>query len=125
MVARRAAVIGVALTVTAAIAVWALGHAAAAVVLTATAAVGIINGLWLEGALARVLQPGRPRFSLSAVLQLAGRWALWAVLFGVLVSLKRYVDVWAVALGVGCYVIALASAGLSEGAGEGPAERQG
>ncbi len=125
MVARRAAVIGAMLTVAAATVVWALGHEAAAVVLTATAAVGIINGLWLEGALARVLQPGRPRFSLSAVLQLAGRWALWAVLFGVLFGLKRYVDVWAVALGVGCYVIALASAGLWEGAGERPAERQG
>lgn len=125
MVARRAAVIGAALTTTAAITVWALGYERAAIVLTATAAVGIINGLWLEGALARVLQPGQPRFSLTAVLQLAGRWVLWAVLFGVLFGLRKYVDVWAVALGVGCYVIALASAGLSEGAGGKPAERRG
>lgn len=123
MVARRAAVIGVALTVTAALTVWALGYERAAIVLTATAAVGIINGLWLEVALAKVLQPGQPRFALAAVLQLVGRWVLWVVLFGVLFGLRKYVDVWAVALGMGCYVIALASAGLLEGAGGTPAER--
>lgn len=125
MVARRAALIGAVFTVIAAATVWALGHAGAAIVLTVTAAVGIINGLWLEGALARILQPGHPRFSLATVLQLLGRWALWAVLFGVLFGFRKYVDVWAVAVGVGCYVIALASAGLLEGAGGTPAERQG
>lgn len=125
MVARRAAVIGAALTTTAAITLWALGQERAAIVLTATAAVGIINGLWLEGALAQILQPAKPRFSLRAVLQLAGRWVLWAALFGVFLALRKHVDVWAVALGVGCYVIALASAGLLEGAGRKPAERRG
>lgn len=123
--ARRAAVIGTALTTTAAITLWALSQERAAIVLTATAAVGIINGLWLEGALAQILQPAKPRFSLRAVLQLAGRWVLWVALFGVFLVLRKYVEVWAVALGVGCYVIALASAGLSEGAGGKPAERRG
>lgn len=125
MVALRAGAIGAALTAMAAIVLWALGSGRAAVVLTFTAAVGMINTLWLEGALARILQPGQPRFSLAALAQWVGRWVLWVVLFAVLFALRKHVDMWAVALGVGCSVIALAIAGLWEGAGRGPAERQG
>jgi hypothetical protein len=122
MLARRAALIGVGVTGTAAVVVWSLGRPVAAVVLTATAAVGMINAIWLEGALQRLLQPGGPRYSRGTVGLLLARWALWAVLFGVLYWFRRFVEVWAVAVGVGCFVIALASAGLGT-AGDEPAER--
>lgn len=120
--ARRAALVGIGVTGTAATVVWSMGHPSAAIVLTGTAAVGMINAIWLEGALQRLLQPGRPRFSRGTVGLLVARWVLWAVLFGVLYWFRRYVEVWAVAVGVGCFVIALASAGLRT-AGDEPAER--
>lgn len=125
MVSRRAALIAACLTTCAGGVAWWLGERSAALVLTASAAVAIINGLWLEGALARVLQPGQPRFSLASVLQLTARWVLWGVFFAVLFALRSHVEGWAVAVGIGCYVIALASAGLVQGAGEAPAERRG
>ena len=122
MVARRAAVVGVALTGSAAVIVWAMGRPDAAVVLTGTAVVGMINAIWLEGALQGLLQPGKARLSRGVVGLLAARWALWALLFGALYWFRRYVEVWAIAVGVGCFVIALASAGLRT-AGDEPAER--
>ncbi len=113
MVARRAAGIGFALAGLAGFVLAAGGYRWDAVVLTGTAAVGIINALWLEGLLLRVLQPAKPRFSRAAVFILLGRFGLWALLFGVLYLLRRHVSIWAVVGGLGCFLVALAAAGVS------------
>ena len=60
--------------------VW-LGKPWSALALTVTSAVGMINGLWLEGLLVGILQPGKARVGRGAVALLIGRWALWALLF--------------------------------------------
>ena len=119
--ARGALAIGIVITLVAALAVAAAGKPAAAVVLTVTAAVGMINGIWLERALAGVLQPGRPRYSRGAVALLMARWGLWGLLFGALFVFRQYVEFWAVAAGMGCFVIALAIAGVGR-AGDNPGE---
>ena len=83
MIARRALASGAVLTLAAAsLVVW-LGKPWSALALTLTAAVGMINGLWLEGLLVGILQPGKARVGRGAVALLIGRWALWALLFGV------------------------------------------
>jgi len=89
-----------------------------AFVLTLTVAVGIINALWLERLLELVLQPGRARFSRSAILLLIARMVLWGGLFAVVFLLRRRIEVWAVAVGIGCLLAGLAAAGV-RGAGNG------
>lgn len=121
MVARRAAGIGLGLVGLVDLVLVPAGHRWDAGVLTCTAAVGIINGLWLEGLLLRVLQPVRPRYSLVAVLILMGRFGLWALLFLALYMVRQHVRLWAVVAGMGCFLIALAAAGIGgrfERAGE-------
>lgn len=80
--------------------------------MTVTAAVGIINGLWLEGVLTGVLQPGKPRVTRAAVGLLIARWALWGLLFVVLYLMRERIELWSVAVGVACFLVALGVAGM-------------
>ncbi|MCJ7440490.1 MAG: hypothetical protein MUO25_02750 [Thermoanaerobaculaceae bacterium] len=111
MIARRAVASGAVLTLAAAsLVVW-LGKPWSALALTVTSAVGMINGLWLEGLLADILQPGRARLARGAVALLVARWALWGLLFGFLYLIRSRIELWAVAAGVACFLAALAGAG--------------
>jgi hypothetical protein len=109
---RRALGTGAVVTFLAASAVAWLGKPWSAVALTVTALVAMINGLWLEGVLGRILQPGRPRFTRGAVAVLVGRFALWGLLFGFLYVLRGRIELWAVAVGIACFLVALAGAGM-------------
>lgn len=112
MVARNALATASLLTVAAAsLVVW-MGKPWSALALTVTAAVGMINGLWLEGLLAGILQPGKARVTRGAVAILVARWALWGLLFVFLYLMRSRVELWAVAAGVACFLVALAGAGM-------------
>lgn len=112
MIARQAAWIGLALAAAAGLVSVVSDRPVSALVLTFTAAVGIINSLWLESLFLKVLQPGRPRVSRQAALLLVARLGLWGLLFAVLVAVRDRVELWAVAAGMGCFLVALALAGL-------------
>lgn len=112
MVARRALKTGAVLTLATGSLVVCLGKPWCALALTVTSAVGMINGLWLEGLLAGVLQPGKVRVAWGAAALLIARWALWGLLFGFLYLLRSRVELWSVAVGVGCFLAALGSAGM-------------
>jgi hypothetical protein len=112
VVARWALASGAVLTLAAASLVAWLGKPWSALALTVTAAVGMINGLWLERLLAGVLQPSKARVTWGAAALLIARWALWGLLFGFLYLMRSRVELWAVAVGVGCFLAALASAGI-------------
>ncbi len=60
-----------------------------------------------------MLQPGTPHLTRGAVGLLAARWALWGLLFVVWYLMRRRIELWAVAVGVACFLAALgvASAG--------------
>jgi len=117
MLMRRALAAGTVVTAGAAAAVTWAGKPWSAVALTMTAAVAMINGLWLEGLLSTVLQPGRPRVTRGAVSVLAARYGLWGLLFVALYGLRGRIELWAVAVGIGCFLVALAAAGLKRDAG--------
>lgn len=113
MIVRRALATGVALTLAAAsLVVW-LGKPWSALALTVTSAVGMINGLWLEGLLDAILQPGKARVARGAAALLVARWILWGLLFGFLYLVRRRVEPWAVVAGVACFLVALAGAGMA------------
>jgi hypothetical protein len=112
MVARRALATGVVLTLATASLVVLLGKPWSALALTVTSAVGMINGLWLEGLLAGILQPGKARVAWGAVTLLIARWALWGLLFGFLYLMRSRIELWAVAVGIACFLAALASAAM-------------
>jgi hypothetical protein len=97
-----------------AVVVW-LGKPWSALALILTACVAIINGLWLEGLLAQVLQPGRARVTRWAAALGIGRLGLWGVLFWLLYLLGDRVELWAVAVGVTCVLVALLGAGVAGG----------
>ncbi len=110
MVARRALAAGTLVTAAAAsVVVW-MGKPWSALALTATAGVGMINGLWLERLLASVLQPGKARFTSGAVVVMLVRWTLWALLFGFLYLVRSRIEPWAVIAGVACFLVALGGA---------------
>ncbi len=111
MIAGRAAAVGMALALAVGIVLILLDKPLSALALTATAAVAIINGLWLERLLVKVLQPGRPRVSRGAVVLLVVRLLLWGLLFGALYAARERIELWAVAVGLGCFLVALAVAG--------------
>jgi hypothetical protein len=113
MIARRALATGVVLTLAAASLVVFLGKPWSALALTVTAAVGMINGLWLEGLLAGILQPGKARVARGTLALLVARWALWGLLFGFLYLIRSRVEPWAVIAGVACFLAALAGAGMT------------
>ena len=83
------------------------GKPFAALTLTVTALVGIINTLWLAGLVQSVTQPGLPRLSRRVVWRFVARVTLWGFLFGGLYWQRHRVELWAVALGVGCYLAAV------------------
>lgn len=112
MIARRALGGGAALTLAAASLVIWLGKPWSALALTVTSAVGMINGLWLEGLLARILQPGRARVAWGAAVVLVARWVLWGLLFGFLYLVRKRIELWAVVAGIACFLVALAGAGV-------------
>ncbi len=121
-IAGSAARIGLGITGAAAALLLLLDRPWAALSLTLPATIGIINTFWLEGIVATVLQPERPRFSRWALGAAALRIGLWGLLFVVLYLLRQHVVVWAVAAGIACYLVALAVAvaGTHEGSpGEG------
>jgi hypothetical protein len=113
VIARRALATGVVLTLAAAALVVFLGKPWSALALTVTAAVGMINGLWLEGLLAGILQPGKARVARGTLALLVARWALWGLLFGFLYLIRSRVEPWAVIAGVACFLAALAGAGMT------------
>lgn len=120
--ASRGAVVAASLGTATALVLTLFDKPLSAFVLTLTVAVGIINALWLERLLELVLQPGRARFSWRAVLLFVARLMLWGGLFAVVFLLRRRIEVWAVAVGIGCLLAGLAAAGM-RGAGDG--SRQG
>lgn len=117
MFAKRVGAVSLGLAAVAGAGLTLLDRPAEALALTVTAAVAIINGLWLEGALARVVQPGRPRYSRGAVARLIARWALWTILFAGLYVLRHRFGLWAVAAGIGCHVIGVVVVGARADAG--------
>ncbi len=115
MIAKRAGWIGMILALIAGIVLTVLGRPVGAIVLTVTAGVAIINGLWLEGVLITLLQPGRARVSRGAVALLIARFVVWGLLFAFLYVLRRRFELWVVAVGLGCFLVALVLAGLKSG----------
>ncbi len=113
MLARQALRPGIPLTLAAAAAVEWLSGPWNALALTVTAAVGIINAFLLEGLFGRVLQPGVPYRTGGAIWLQAARWAIWGVLFVVWYLMRSRIELWAVAVGIACFLTALgiASAG--------------
>lgn len=103
-------VAGIAMAVTG-IVLTASGMPVSALALTLTVAVGMINALWLERVLLRVLQPDQARFGKGAIALLVARFALWGLLFAVLYLLRRHIQVWVVAVGVAIVLVGLAVAG--------------
>jgi len=51
--------------------------------------------------------------SRPVVWTLTARWALWGLLFAVLYLLRERVELWAVAVGVACFLVAIAAAGTN------------
>lgn len=113
MVARRALAGGAVVTLAAASVVTWIGKPWSALALTVTASVAMINGLWLERMLASVLQPGKARFSLGAMVVMSVRWTLWALLFAFLYVLRSRIELWAVVVGIACFLVALGGAVLT------------
>jgi hypothetical protein len=112
VVARQALGGGIVITLAVASLVTWLGKPWSALALTVTSAVGMINGLWLEGLLSKLLQPGKARVSPRALILLVARWVLWALLFGFLYLIRRRIELWAVVVGVTCFLAALWVAGV-------------
>lgn len=115
MLAQRALRPGIPLTLATATAVAGLGMPWDALALTVAAGAGMINGILLEGLLGRVLQPGAPHVTGRAIGVLAARWAVWAGLFVVWYLLRKRIELWAVAAGVACFLVALGIAGAGSG----------
>ena len=113
MVLRRSAPIVVLLALAASACLMVLDRPRAAVVLTVSAVVGILSTSCLEAALLRILQPGRPRFSRAAAVFLVGHLAIWAVFLAGLYRWRDAVELWAVAAGIGCYLLGLSMGGMN------------
>ena len=79
--------------------------------LTLAGAVAIINFRWLEALLDGVIRPGKPRFDRWSLLRFAGRMALLAGVFTVLLLVPK-IDGVAVAFGFSALVAALIVEGL-------------
>jgi hypothetical protein len=90
-----------------------LDKVGAAAVLTASAAVGILSAFLLEAALVRILQPGRPRLSRSAAVLLISHLTLWGVFLAGLYRWRHEVALWAVAAGLGCFLLGLSLGGMN------------
>lgn len=79
--------------------------------LTGAGAVAIINFRWLEKALERVIQPGKPSYDRSSILRIVGRLGLFACVFAALVWVPT-IDPVAIALGFSALVVALIIEGV-------------
>jgi hypothetical protein len=110
---RRSAPIIVLLALAASACLMIFGRPRAAVVLTASAVVGILSTICLEAALLRILQPGRPRFSRAGAALLIGHLAVWAVFLAGLYRWRDVVELWAVAAGIGCFLLGLSMGGMN------------
>jgi hypothetical protein len=114
VLARRALAGAAALTLGAAAVVALAGKPWSALALTASGAVAMINGLWLEGVLNKLLQPGKPRVSWGVVWVLFMRWALWVLLLLVVLALRSRVEAWVIAVGATCFLVAVTAAALRQ-----------
>ena len=108
---RRTAGIGLCFAAVAATILIVAGRRWDAAALTLTAVVGIINTLWLEGVLPRVLQPGKPRVSRGSAAIFVGRLVLWGLLFAALFAVRDRISLWAVVGGIACFLTALGVVG--------------
>jgi hypothetical protein len=113
MVVRRAAPIALLLALAASAVVMVLGRPSAALVLTVSAVIGILSTTCLEAALVRILQPGKPRLSRGAAALLVGHFAVWAVFLAALYRWRDAVELWAVAAGIGCFLLGLSMGGMN------------
>jgi hypothetical protein len=84
-----------------------------ALCLTAAGTVAIINFRWLEMVIERVVQPGKPRYDLSSIFRIIGRFALLA---GVLAAVAwlPHIDPVAIVLGFSAPVAALIIEGVRQ-----------
>lgn len=84
-----------------------------ALCLTAAGTVAIINFRWLEVVIERVVQPGTPRYDLSSIFRIIGRFALLA---GVLAAVAwlPHIDPVAIVLGFSAPVAALIVEGVRQ-----------
>ena len=82
-----------------------------ALCLTAAGTVAIINFRWLEMVVARVVQPERPKYDVTSVFRIIGRFALLA---GVLAAVAwlPHIDPVAIVLGFSALVAALIVEGV-------------
>ncbi len=82
-----------------------------ALCLTAAGTVAIINFRWLEMVIERVVQPGSPRYDLSSIFQIIGRFALLACVLAAIAWLP-HIDPVAIVLGLSAPVAALIVEGV-------------
>lgn len=113
MVLSRAAPLALLVALAAALVVSILGNLRAAVVLTLTAVIGIISTSCLEGALSRILQPGKPRLTRGAAALLVAHLACWGVFLAALLRWGQRGELWAVAVGLGCFLLGLSLGGIN------------
>jgi len=84
-----------------------------ALCLTAAGSVAIINFRWLEMVIERVVQPGKPRFDLSSILHIVGRFVLLALVLAAVAWLPQ-IDPVAIVLGFSAPVAALIVEGVRQ-----------
>ena len=121
MLIRRSVPLVLLLALSASLIVFMIGKPRAAIVLTVSAAVGILTAICLEAALVRILQPGRPRLTRSALLLVLAHLAIWGVFLVALYRTRQSVELWAVAAGLGFFLLGLSLGGV-RGRGGSPRE---
>lgn len=84
-----------------------------ALCLTAAGSVAIINFRWLEMVIERVVQPGKPRYDLSSIFRIIGRFALLACVLAAIAWLPQ-IDPVAIVLGFSAPVAALIFEGVRQ-----------
>ena len=84
-----------------------------ALCLTAAGTVAIINFRWLEMVIERVAQPGSPRYELSSIFRIIGRFVLLACVLAAVAWLPQ-IDPVAIVLGFSAPVAALIVEGVRQ-----------
>ena len=84
-----------------------------ALCLTAAGTVAIINFRWLEMVIERVAQPGSPRYELSSIFRIIGRFVLLACVLAAVAWLP-HIDPVAIVLGFSAPVAALIVEGVRQ-----------